>query len=288
MYYLDKKNHEDGSNIYLTQNLNYPLSKDRNGNYKIKSGETIRVCMTSDFFLKEADEWREHCWNIMRIRKDVIFFLLTKRPERIMNCLPKDWNNGYENVMLNVTCENQEKADERIPILFSVPAKHKGIMVAPMIGKIDISIYLKKHILEQVICGGENYDGARPCDYDWIKSLSEQCRKEDTTFNFIEVGNYFIKDGKMFKLFDKQLQSEKAYKLGFNYIGKRYYYLLYDEDRNLLPNEKKYVPMFNKEKCMMCSGRFTCNGCSNCGKCKNVELVSMEAFAELDKNYIKK
>ena len=43
----------------------------------------IRVCMTSDFFLEEADAWRDEAWSIMRQRPDVKFFLLTKRPQRV-------------------------------------------------------------------------------------------------------------------------------------------------------------------------------------------------------------
>ena len=38
--------------------------------------------MTSDFFLKEADEWREEAWRIIKARSDVIFILITKRAER--------------------------------------------------------------------------------------------------------------------------------------------------------------------------------------------------------------
>ena len=50
--------------------------------------------MTSDFFLEEADPWRPEAWDIMRLRSDVIFYLLTKRPERAARCLPEDWGNG--------------------------------------------------------------------------------------------------------------------------------------------------------------------------------------------------
>ena len=96
--------------IYRTKNgFRYPLSKDRKGKYKVKSGEMIRVCMTSDFFLEEADPWRNEAWSVMRERKDVKFFLLTKRPERVSSCLPYDWGEGWENVFFNVTCENQRR-----------------------------------------------------------------------------------------------------------------------------------------------------------------------------------
>ena len=91
-----------------------------------KSGEMIRVCMNSDFFLEEADPWRDEAWAIIRQRPDVKFWLLTKRPERVSACLPYDWGDGWENVMFNVTCENQRRADERIPILLDLPFKHKG------------------------------------------------------------------------------------------------------------------------------------------------------------------
>ncbi len=57
MYYLDQKRNQDGHYIYKTQNFNYLIARDKNGDYKIKSGEVIRVCMTSDFFLEEADQW---------------------------------------------------------------------------------------------------------------------------------------------------------------------------------------------------------------------------------------
>jgi len=54
--------------------------------------------MTSDFFLEEADEWRKEVWEIIKKRPDLKFWLQTKRAERVEECLPKDWGNGYPNV----------------------------------------------------------------------------------------------------------------------------------------------------------------------------------------------
>ena len=54
--------------------------------------------MTSDFFLEEADPWRVEAWDIMRQRSDVVFFLLTKRPQRVRECLPPDWGSGWDNI----------------------------------------------------------------------------------------------------------------------------------------------------------------------------------------------
>ena len=99
MYFLDRMREQDGADIYKTKaGFRYPLQKKRDGSYKIKSGELIRVCMTSDFFLEEADAWRDEAWGIMKMRSDVKFFLLTKRPQRVEACLlthPR--KNGQKN-----------------------------------------------------------------------------------------------------------------------------------------------------------------------------------------------
>jgi protein gp37 len=156
MYFLDGQRGKNGADIYRTKaGFRYPLSKDRQGNYKVQSGEQLRVCMTSDFFLEEADEWRDDAWSIIRRRPDVVFFLLTKRPERVRDHLPYDWGDGWENVFFNVSCENQKRADERISILLDLPFKHKGIMCAPFIGEVSIKKYLPFGQIEQVLCDGK-------------------------------------------------------------------------------------------------------------------------------------
>lgn len=268
MYYLDKvhNNKISSDTIYKTNNFNYPLQRERSGEYKVKSGEMIRVCMTSDFFIEEADEWRDEVWEIIRQRKDVKFFILTKRPERVMEHLPKNIDDGYENVLFNVTCENQEMALERIPILLSLPFKHKGIMCAPFIGPVEIDEFLDTGAIEQVIVGGENYDGARPCCYDWVKSLYDACVKRNITFCFMETGSQFIKDGKVYKMPDKVIQSKMAFKSGLNFQGKEIDFKLFDEFYNELNNEELYKPFFNV-RCQECGSKIICNGCGRCGKC---------------------
>ncbi|MCM1166954.1 MAG: phage Gp37/Gp68 family protein [Lachnospiraceae bacterium] len=267
MYFLDEQRGKNGSEIYRTKSaFDYPLQKHRNGAYKIQSGELIRVCMTSDFFLEEADEWRSEAWEIMRCRPDVKFFLLTKRPHCIRECLPEDWGNGFENVMLNVTCENQRRVDERIPILLDLPFKHKGIMCAPFIGSVSIGKYLDSGQIEQVICGGENYGGSRPCDFDWVKSLHNECVSRNITFCFIETGTVFIKDGKRYVLPKKQIQSVMAFKSGMNFIGKPIEWKLTDRFGNDVPESELYVPHYGGN-CAACGSKPICNGCSDCGKC---------------------
>ena len=267
MYFLDRVRNKNAAEIYRTKTgFDYPLQKFRDGKFKVKSGELIRVCMSSDFFLEQADEWRDEAWDIMRERSDVKFFLLTKRPQRIAEHLPKDWNGGWENVMLNVTCENQHRADERIPILLELPFKHKGVMCAPFIGSVNIGKYLESGQIEQVICGGENYDGSRPCYFDWVKSLQSDCVSRDITFCFIETGTVFIKDSERYILSEKRLQSEMAFKSGMNFIGRPIEWKLTDKFGDIIPENELYIPYYNSG-CAACGSRIICNGCSNCGRC---------------------
>lgn len=72
------------------------------------------------------------------------------------------------------------------------------------------------HRLYECWCGGENYDGARPCNFDWVKHLREECEKCNVTFCFIETGTVFIKDSKTYLMPKKQLQSKMAYKSKMN------------------------------------------------------------------------
>ncbi len=267
MYYLDRKRGQDGAHIYKTKSrFRYPLQKDRTGNYKIQSGEHIRVCMTSDFFLEEADPWRPEAWAMMRRRSDVVFTLLTKRPQRVERCLPPDWGDGWDNISFNVTCENQRRADERIPILHALPFKHKGIMCAPFIGPVRIDKYLAQGQIEQVICGGENYDGARPCHFEWVQALRTDCVRYNTRFCFIETGSVFVKDGRTYHLPNKRLQSEMAYKSGMNFQGRPIHFRLTDIYGRPIPESSRYTPHYGPQ-CTQCASKLICNGCTNCSEC---------------------
>lgn len=281
MYFLDRMRNMDPTFITRTQSFRYPLETDRHGHYKVQSGECIRVCMTSDFFLEEADPWRMEAFEIMRHRPDVKFFLLTKRPERVLDHLPKDWGQGWENIFFNVTCENQVRADERMPLLMELPFKHKGVMCAPLIGPVDLSSYLAGGHIEQVLCGGENYDGARPCHYEWVKALSDACRKYQVRFSFTETGTVFCKDGREYHIPKKSLQAQQAFRSGLSYVGKEPVYHLTDSFLNPLEEEQLYVPHF-RSSCLTCGMRLTCNGCADCGKCTSpiIELSQTDGFAK--------
>lgn len=267
MYFLDGKRGIDTSNVFRTENFNLPVRCGRDGRFKLPSGMQLYVGLSTDFFVEEADPWRDEAWHIIRQRPDIAFRILTKRAYRIKDCLPKDWGEGYENVLLSVTTENQRRADERLSILLDIPAKHKGFMAAPFIGPVDVDKYLATGQFEEVLCGGENYDGARPCHYEWVKQLSDQCRKYDVTFDFIETGTIFYKDGKRYHIKNKQIQSQQAFLSGLSYQGKEIHFNLRYPDGDLFDEAVPKPKMFFRAQCDTCGSRITCNGCSNCGAC---------------------
>ena len=269
MYFLDRMRGIDTSKVSRNTNFDMPLKRGRDGRFKVAPGMELLVGLSTDFFVEEADAWRDEAWAVIRKRPDVVFRILTKRAGRIRDHLPSDWGDGYENVMLQVTTENQTRADERLSILLDVPAKHKGFMAAPLIGPVDAERYLATGQFEQVLCGGENYDGARPCHYEWAKGLADQCRRHNVTFDFIETGTVFVKDGKEYRIPDKRVQSRQAYLSGLSFRGRTPQYKLRPAEGSLFDEPIALRTGEFRETCATCGSRLTCNGCSNCGACES-------------------
>ena len=278
MFFLDALRNQDGSVIRRTgdQSFRYPLSKDRQGNYRVKPGQSLRVCLTSDFFLKEADAWRPEAWQIIRSRPDVIFYLLTKRPERISEVLPADWGEGWENVMVSVSCENQKMADKRIPVLLALPARHRGVMCAPLIGPVTMADYLASGKLDQVLCDGENYQNARVCSWAWVRALGEECRKANVTFVFCGTGSLFEKDGRLYHINSGRVRAEQAFKSGVSFQGRKTVFRLTDPlGLPLSPEDlaaSEYIA-----PCEKCSFRVVCHGCGHCERCGRMAAEDNDA-----------
>ena len=102
----------------------------------------VKLCFSSDFFIEEADEWREGCWDFIRRRKDCVFVTTTKRPERIKECLPHDWGEGWEHFHLSISIENQEMADRRLPFFLDAPLAHREVFCSPLIAPMSLGKYL--------------------------------------------------------------------------------------------------------------------------------------------------
>lgn len=125
------------------------------------------------------------------------------------------------NVMLGVSVENQEAADERIPELLATPAAVRFLSCEPLLGPVDLrrgvfdrdekiskamngpaalnwhqADSVIAHPLDWVIAGCESGPGARPCDVEWLRSLRDQCAEAEVPFflkqarHAIEPGNY--------------------------------------------------------------------------------------------------
>ena len=207
---------EIGSNVARkTAAFDLPVKRKRDKSYKLPSGKVVFTCFTSDFLLEDADEWRPDCWRMIRERSDCMFYFFTKRIDRFADCIPSDWGDGYPNVLIGCTIENQAMADHRLPIFLSAPIRHKIITAAPLLEQINILPYLDSSI-EEVSVGGESGVNARPCHYDWILDLRRQCVEKNVPFRFHQTGAYFVKDGKLYRIMRKY-QLSQAHKAGIDY-----------------------------------------------------------------------
>lgn len=209
----------DSSEVHINAEFNLPLKRKRDKSYKIAPGTVVFTCFTSDFLLEDADKWRAEAWAMIRERSDLMFFFFTKRIDRFMEVIPEDWGNGYDNVIVGCTAENQAMADFRLPIFKALPIKHKAIIVAPMLERIELSQYLDRTI-EEISVSGESGVLARVCDYAWILDLRRQCMEKNVPFRFHQTGAKLLKDGKLYRI-KRKYQIAQAYKANINYrIGK--------------------------------------------------------------------
>lgn len=137
VYRGDSKHGKDSSIITKTGQFNLPVRRKKDKTYKIPSGNLVYTCFTSDFLIEEADEWRIEAWKMMRERYDLHFLFITKRIDRLGQCLPPDWGDGYDNVTICCTMENQDRVDYRLPLYKAAPVKHKIIICEPLLSAIN-------------------------------------------------------------------------------------------------------------------------------------------------------
>ncbi len=216
----------DTTQVKKTQAFTLPVRKHRagpeKGRYKYPPGTEFLTCFTSDFFHPAADEWRPEAWRMMHERSDCTFYMVTKRPERIEQCLPFDWGSGYENVEICCTCENQWAADKRLPVFLELPIPNMSIMHEPMLERIDIRKYLKKYAgrIKTVTCGGESGPEARICDYAWVLDTHMQCVEYGVGFHFHQTGFRFRRGNRIYEI-PRQYQHEQAKKAMLEFDGIR-------------------------------------------------------------------
>ena len=215
VYRGDARREVDSSVVVRTKNFDLPLRKKRNGEFKIPPGTFVYTCFTSDFFVEDADKWRAEAWEMIRCRSDLHFMMITKRIDRFSDCLPDDWGDGYDNVTICCTVENQTCADYRLPIYRRAPIKHKIIICEPLLERIDLSTYAVGEWIEQIVAGGESGYEARPCDFEWVMDLRRICVENKVDFWFKQTGSKFVKDGKTYNV-KRQFQHSQARKAEIN------------------------------------------------------------------------
>lgn len=205
-----------------------------------KKPRRVFVCAHGDLFHESApDEWLDRVFAVMALADQHVFQVLTKRPERMREYLTnpdlatrlpvfsesdsipdiaamgRRVSGPLPNVWLGTSCEDQQRADERIPILLDTPAAVRFVSVEPMLGPVSLGnafwekagiIYhddygaalpvRNRKLLHWVICGCESGPGMRPFDEDWARSLRDQCKGAGVPFFFKQT----IRDGKKIEL----------------------------------------------------------------------------------------
>lgn len=198
-------------------------------NVKKWRGKKVFVCSMSDLFHESVTfNFIADVFIVMAFCKETTFQILTKRPQRALEFMKwaapiyfeekfQDGAQTYlppKNIWIGVSCENQEQADKRIPLLLQIPTTVRFLSCEPLIGPIDIcqSIRLSQHPneihttffgdkLHWVIAGGESGHHARPMHPDWVRSLRDQCAAARVPFFFKQWGEWMPSenlDGDMF------------------------------------------------------------------------------------------
>lgn len=217
VYRRDSKYEIDSAKVRKTANFDLPVKLSRNKTYKLQAdGDYVYTCFTSDFFLEDADAWRSDCWDMIRKRFDLSFFIITKRIHRFAACTPPDWGEGWRNVTVCCTVENNDMARFRLPIFKEAKIAHKQIICEPLLSPIDLTPYLDSFI-EGVVAGGESGNEARICDYDWVLDIRRQCEAAGVPFRFKQTGARFRKDGRIYHI-PRKFQHSQAGAAGIDLL----------------------------------------------------------------------
>jgi protein gp37 len=160
----------------------------------ISAGARRRVFCASmaDVFESRSEliPMRERLWELIAATPALDWLLLTKRPERVLKCIP--WRDSWPtNVWVGVTAENQHWAQERIPLLLELPAAVRFLSCEPLLGPLDLSSWLKgSRRVDWVIAGGESGHKARPMNPEWARKVRNQCLSARVPFHFKQWGQW--------------------------------------------------------------------------------------------------
>lgn len=188
---------KDGANIRRSAKATFQKPT------KLKEPSKIFTCSMSDFFLPEADAWRDEAWQIIKSTPQHTYQILTKRPERILECLPSDWGIDYQHVWIGVSAENQQTWDERVAYLSKVPVSVRFVSAEPLLEYISFTDKMGSDeewcVIDWVIIGGESGNNTgmhryRPTDTDWIHLLSYCCELWEVPYFIKQLGTSLAKE----------------------------------------------------------------------------------------------
>lgn len=159
----------------------------------------IFVCSQSDLLHEDiSDEFIGRAFRAMRDYSWHTYYVLTKRPERLVELLSEtppegleDFNStNFPNVIVGISAEDQKAADTRMPLLVQVPldATQRFVSAEPLIGPLDLSQWL--HDIGWVIAGGESGKYAKIMHPPWPRLLRDQCNEADVAFHFKQWGEW--------------------------------------------------------------------------------------------------
>ena len=155
----------------------------------------------------QSPYWRDCAWQVIKDTPNLIYLILTKRPELIPARLPKDWGEGYPNVWLGTSVGCKQRLPN-IDLLREVPIHPKAVRFLscePLLENIDWDINLEG--IGWVICGGESGTnpeyrwnpegdwrkelqddrGRRTMEIGWAKDLRMKCEAAGILFWFKQV-----------------------------------------------------------------------------------------------------
>jgi protein gp37 len=154
-------------------------------------GRRQRVFCASlaDVFDNQAEPaWRTDLFAVIKQTPRLDWQLLTKRPQNIRKMLPPDWGDGYPNVWLGFTAEDQLRFDQRKRFINEVPASVWFVSYEPAIGPLRIGV--DDPAPDWLIVGGESGHSARPMNPGWVRCVIADCRSRGVAPFFKQWGAY--------------------------------------------------------------------------------------------------
>ncbi len=150
---------------------------------QIKAGSTVFVNTHSDtFHEKNPIGWIDDMFKHMNQRPDLIFLVLTKRPQ-YAELFAQDlkWT---DNIWLGTSVESADYL-HRVNALNHVPAAHRFLSIEPLLGYIpQAALRPALSKIEWVICGGESGEQRRPFGKQWGVDIQQVCDQMKIPFYF--------------------------------------------------------------------------------------------------------